>query len=223
MSTIGCVIPAFNVATLLPPVLEAVRISMPGALLVVVDDGSHDATGAVAAAGADQVIRHDNNRGKGASLRSGITIAMQSGCDVIVTMDGDGQHSPAEAPALVRALASADVAVGARQRAGTGMPLQRRVSNRLSSAVVSALAGVPIADSQSGFRAIRSEVLRQVQLRGDRYEQETDFIVRAARAGFRIVSVPVVTLYGPTSNFRPLRDTALVIRTMVRLGFAHSH
>jgi hypothetical protein len=101
------------------------------------------------------------------------------------------------------------------------MPLPRRLSNALSSAAISTIAGRRIADSQSGYRAIRRSVIEAIRAVGDRYEYETDFIIRAARAGFRIASVPVPTIYvaraqGGRSHFRGCRDTARVVATILR-------
>lgn len=219
---IAVVLPAFEVAPAIGAVLRSLRTAMPGARVIVVDDGSRDATRAAASELADLVLRHERNRGKGAALRTGIACALADAASVVVTMDADGQHDPSAVPSLVRATRTADVVIGARTRRGTAMPIQRRASNALSSAVVSALAGARIADSQSGFRAIRAEVLHAVDAAGDRYDLETDFLVRAARQGFRIGHVPVPTVYGAPSHFRPVRDTLLLVRTMFRLGFATS-
>lgn len=217
----ACVIPAFDAAATVGAVLTRLRETMPGAALIVVDDGSADGTAEAAVALADVVVRHSQNRGKGAALRSGIAAALEREVSVVVTIDADGQHSPACVPALVQALRGADIAIGARRRPGSAMPPQRRFSNWLSSTVVSALAGQRVPDSQSGFRAFRRRVLETIQPVGERYDLETDLLVRAARAGFRVASVPVPTVYeGAPSHFRPLRDTALLMQTMVRLGLA---
>lgn len=220
MPRIGCVVPALEAAATLPEVARGVRAFLPDALLVVVDDGSRDATEHAARALADAVIRHPVNRGKGAALRSGIAHVLEAGCEIVVTLDADGQHPAACLPALVERLASADLVIGSRRRLGTSMPVHRRASNALSSVVASALAGQRIGDSQSGFRAMRAEVPRAVRGAGDRFDFEVDLLVRAARAGFRIAEVPVPTVYaaGRGSHFRHVRDTLLVMRAMLRLG-----
>jgi len=220
---LACVIPAFDAAPTVAVVLARLRAAVPGATVIVVDDGSRDGTASAAVAGADVVVRHGANRGKGAALRSGIRAALERGAEVVVTLDADAQHPPEYVPALVESLRDADIAIGARQRAGTAMPPQRRLSNWMSSAVVSVLAGQRVEDSQSGFRAFRRSVLVDVEPLGDRFDLETDLLVRAARAGYRVASVPVPTVYAGTgSHFRPVRDTALLVQAMVRLGFAGS-
>ena len=213
---IACVVPAFDAAPTLGAVLAGLRTALPGAWLIVVDDGSTDRTSDVARQGADETVRFAANLGKGAALRAGFARALAAGAARVLTVDADGQHDPASAPALVAALAHADVVVGARARSSSRMPLRRRLSNALSARAISACAGCELPDSQSGFRAIRADVLRRVQASGDRYEFETDFLIRAGRAGCRIASVPIATIYGAPSHFREISDAVRVVRTIWR-------
>jgi glycosyltransferase involved in cell wall biosynthesis len=215
--TIGCVVPAYNAASTLGDVLRRLRLALPNSYVVVVDDGSTDATTAVAArAGVGRVLRFDRNHGKGAALRAGFAAILDAGCGEILTIDADGQHDPTYAPRLVAGLADSDVVLGARARSGT-MPLRRRVTNYLSSTAINLCVGCRLTDTQSGFRAMRADVVRRIAAAGDRYEFETDFLIRAARAGCRIGSVAIPTVYGVgRSQFRGLRDTALVVQTIWR-------
>lgn len=212
------VIPALNAAPTVAGVVAGVRAALPLASVLVVDDGSTDATGREAMMAGARVLRFDVNRGKGAALRDAFATAVDEGFDAVLTLDADGQHDAAVAPALVRALSDsdADIVVGERRRQGSRMPLHRRVSNQASSWAISRCAGLPLPDTQSGYRAMRAEVLRAVQPVGDRYEFETDLLIRAARAGFTIAGVPVPTIYGAPSHFRPLHDAARVVATIWR-------
>lgn len=210
---VACIVPALNAGASVAAVLEGLRKALPAASVIGVDDGSSDATGEMLRRGCDHVVTHAANMGKGAALRAGFAVGLSMGATAVLTIDADGQHDPTAANTLLEALAGADVVIGARQR-GAGMPLGRRLTNRMSAAAVSHCTGQPVPDSQSGFRAIRSEVVRTVRPPGDRYEFETAFLILAARAGFRIGSVPVATLYGAPSHFRPFRDAASVIRTI---------
>jgi glycosyltransferase involved in cell wall biosynthesis len=211
-----CVIPALDAAGTLTGTVAGVRRALPGAVVIVVDDGSRDATREIGRRIADLVISFDSNRGKGQALRAGFAAAVERGAAAVLTIDADGQHDPGHAPALMRALEHADLVVGARERSGTRMPIHRRLSNALSSAAINACAGTRLPDTQSGYRAIRGEVLRTITPVGDRYEFETDFLIRAARAGFRVVGVPVSTIYGAPSHFHLVRDAARVLRTIWR-------
>ena len=216
IAPVACVIPALDAAATLGDVASGLRAALPRATIVAVDDGSVDATSDVARYACDVVVRFPGNRGKGAALRAGISEAMQRGAAAVVTIDGDGQHPPEAAPSLLAALSHADVAIGARSRSSSAMPIGRRMTNALASAAVGAIIGSSIADSQSGFRAIRRSVLESVVAHGDRYEYETDFLIQAGRAGFRITAVPIATVYGAPSHFQALRDSARVVRTIWR-------
>lgn len=213
---VAAVIPAYRAAATLGAVLVGVRRALPRALVVVVDDGSDDGTEAAARACCDRVVRFVRNRGKGAALRAGIAAALAEGVAAVVTLDADGQHDPASAPALVGALDGADIAIGVRRRSGSDMPLARRATNALSARAVSFCAGQTIEDAQSGYRALSRRVLEAVDGHGDRYEYETDFLLRAARAGYRVAGVPVSTLYGAPSHFLFIRDGMLVTRSIWR-------
>ena len=210
------VIPALDAAATIGDVVAGVRQALPQASVMVVDDGSADATSRASAAAGARVIAFERNRGKGAALRAAFAKALEDGVDAVLTIDADGQHDPAMAPRLVDALAGADVVIGVRRRVRSRMPIHRRVSNQVSSWAISRCAGMQLPDSQSGYRAIRADVLRRVQPRGDRYEFETDFLILAARAGFRIAGVTIPTIYGAPSHFRPLYDAARVVGTIWR-------
>ena len=213
---VACVIPALDAASTLPAVIAGVRAAVPGALLIGVDDGSRDATREMLGRGCDRVIAFDRNRGKGSALRAGFALALEIRYEAVLTVDADGQHDPRCSGALLAALDRADVVIGARQRTGSRMPIHRRVSNAVSSAAISWAAGCRIPDSQSGFRAIRADVLNQVKPMGERYEFETELVILAARAGFRLAAVPIPTIYGGVSHFRPVRDSRLVLRSIWR-------
>lgn len=214
----ACVVPAYNAAESLEHVIDGVRQAVPRVRVVVVDDGSTDQTREVADRVADDVVMFAENRGKGAALRAGFEAALAERCSTVLTIDADGQHDPAYAPALFSALTRVDVVIGVRRRNGSDMPLYRRLSNAMSSAAVSVATGRRFTDSQSGFRAVRAEVLRRIDPAGDRYEYETDFLIQAARGGWRIGAVPVSTLYGEwaRSHFRTLGDSARVVWTICR-------
>lgn len=215
---LAVVIPAFRVAKVLPGVLERVRRAAPAAAVVVVDDGSDDGTDQAAGCVGAMVLRHPVNRGKGRALATGLAAAFATGAGVIVTMDADGQHPPEAIPPLVEPVAAgrADLVLGARAR-DRGMPAGRQVSNWLSSALVSRAVGLRVPDSQSGFRAMRREVAAVVRPRGRRYEYETEFLLLAARARYRIAAVTVPTVYdGAPSHFRYGADTLAVAGVFAR-------
>jgi glycosyltransferase involved in cell wall biosynthesis len=211
------VIPARDAADTVGPVVRGLRATLPEATILVVDDGSSDETGLRAREAGAEVIRHTLNQGKGAALQTGFDEAVRRGADAVLALDADGQHDPDWAPRLLAGLESADLVVGSRLQSREGMPWLRRVTNDVTSWWVSRLARTLIEDSQSGYRAIRAPVLRRVRPEARRFEYESEFLVAAARAGFRIAAVGIPTLYNaPGSHIRPVRDTVRFVRFVLR-------
>jgi glycosyltransferase involved in cell wall biosynthesis len=211
------VIPARNAAATIGPVVRGLKATLPDAEVLVVDDGSVDDTGARAREAGAAVFRHTLNQGKGAALQTGFDEALRLGADTVLALDADGQHDPSWAPKLLAGLEASDLVVGSRLRSRASMPWLRRVTNDVTSWWVSRLARTPIEDSQSGYRAIRATVLRRVRPEARRFEYESEYLVAAARAGFRIGAVPIPTLYNaPESHIRPLVDTARFVRFVLR-------
>jgi glycosyltransferase involved in cell wall biosynthesis len=217
---VACVIPALNAAPTVGNVITGLRASLDSPFIIVIDDGSSDDTGAVARTDADATLRFRRNRGKGAALRAGFELALEQTADVVLTIDADGQHDPRVAPTLVEAVGGADLIIGARDRSVAAMPAGRRLTNRLSAAAVAKCIRREVADAQSGFRAMRAQVAGEVKPRGDRYEFETEFLILAAHAGYRIGFVPIPTIYGTQvgSHFRTVRDSARIVGTLWRFG-----
>ncbi len=185
--------------------------------VVVVDDGSTDASAARAKEAGAHVVSLGRNTGKANALRQGFKEVQ--GYDVVVTLDGDMQHSPEEIPDLVECIRrGSDLCIGSRFLAGAAqMPLQRRLSNRITSMIISLLAGQRITDPQSGFRAIRGDKLAQLELKAERYAIEHVMILEAARRGFKISEVPIATIYGEEKSYiHPVKDTLRVIYYILR-------
>ena len=212
------VIPALNAASTIGAVVRSIRAQ--GLPAVVVDDGSTDQTAAIASAEGALVISHLRNLGKGSALRTGFEYALRSRFDGIVTMDSDGQHDPAEIPGLIQAgeRQHAGMVLGDRMANGVAMPMVRRLTNQLMSTLVSGVARQRIADSQCGFRFIRRELLEAVPLRGKRFELETELVFGAAVRRWKIVSVPVQSIYRPSqsSHIQPLRETVRFLQVVLR-------
>jgi hypothetical protein len=162
-------------------------------------------------------------RGKGAALRTGMTAAFADGASAVVTLDADGQHRPDQIPELGHGLAAgADLVLGCRAAAFTAMSRLRRASNRWSSRLISLAAGERFEDVQTGFRIYGRELFLRLGLAGDGFEAESAVVVRAARAGFRVRSVPILLAQADgrgTSHYRPVRDSLRIARavTWVRL------
>ncbi len=211
MSKTVVVMPAFNAENTLGPVVKGIRKALPGAYMIGVNDGSADGTGALLRSVCDRAIDFAENRGKGEALQAAFAAALELGCTEVLTIDSDGQHDPAFAPSVLGALQNCHISIGTRDLSGEQMPRHRRVANFLSTTATRLVSGGAVNDSQSGFRGIRREVLEEIHAAGERYEYETDFIIRAAHAGFCITNVPISTIYGPRSYFREVHDALRVV------------
>ena len=189
--------------------------------VLVVDDGSTDETAALAEAAGATVIRHDVNRGKGSAIRTGLSRLLGERHSHVLTIDADLQHDPDEIPKLLERAehGAGDFVIGEREFTKAAMPAPRFYSNVIFSRILSHFMGARIRDSQSGFRLIRTDLLRRVHLTATGYEIETEMIIKLVRAGARIEGVTVRRLdyQGAHSHMRPVRDT---FRTcMLALGY----
>lgn len=207
------VIPAFEAEAAIGGLVRAiVRKRLP---VIVVDDASHDGTSLQAELAGATVLRRDQNGGKGMALREAFPVVLQRPYDWVITMDADGQHLPSEIPKFLRAAEAggADLILGNRMSDPRGMPLDRRLTNQFMSWVLSVVSGQRVPDSQCGFRMISRCVLEGVRLTSDRFEVESELVVKAARAGYRIRSIPVSSVYRSEPSFiRPIHDAVRFLR-----------
>jgi glycosyltransferase involved in cell wall biosynthesis len=211
-------IPAFNEAPTLPGLIQSARGYIPD--ILVIDDGSRDATGSVAANAGAIVQRLSTNVGKGEAMKRGFNYAIEQGYDYVLTMDGDGQHAPTDIQNFIPMLCKFDLILGMRMLSGPNVPGLRRIANMISTGIVSLISGQRIYDSQTGFRAYRVEMLRQVALQSKRYDLETEVIIKAARRGFRIGHVPIQTIYaGEVSRFKNVIDSARFLKVVLKSLF----
>jgi glycosyltransferase involved in cell wall biosynthesis len=207
-------IPAYNEATRVGEVVASARRHVDE--VVVVDDGSTDETAAAADRAGAKVLHHPQNRGKGAAIATALDYFGCSNAEMAVLLDADGQHDPSEIDKFVAAAEKerVDVVVGTRMGDVRRMPWVRLWTNRFMSQVTSKLAGQRIPDSQCGFRLLRRTVLKDLKPSTARFETETEMLIQAGRAGRKIISVPVRTIYEPgrTSRIHPWRDTVRFFR-----------
>jgi glycosyltransferase involved in cell wall biosynthesis len=185
--------------------------------IVVVDDGSADNTADAARQAGATVLVHDQNQGKGAALQTGFAYAREQGAAFVLTMDGDGQHAPADIPVFLDAFArgEAPVLVGNRMDDPKSMPLVRRLTNRFMSWLLSCKMGQRVPDTQNGFRLYQTDVLPDMSGGDARFAAESEILLILARQGVRIGSVPVHIIYGDEcSKIRPVRDTFRFFRML---------
>jgi len=212
------VIPSYNEVATVREVAARARRHCPN--VIVVDDGSVDGT-VQALAGLDvTVLRNDENRGKAGSLMRGFDHALAHGAAGVITLDADGQHAPEEIPSFLEQAAQYPDAfiIGARRRDQRQVSFWRYAANRIADFWIGWAAGMPIEDSQSGFRLYPMRLLRTVTIPHGRQESfvyESEILIEAARQGFELkhVIVTVTSRSGPSpSHFRPLADIAGIVR-----------
>lgn len=189
----------------------------------VVDDGSSDATALKAAEAGAVVIKNATNMGKGAAIRAGFDRILSEGrFSSIVIMDGDDQHDIDDIEHLINKAreSGADLVLGNRMQDTSRMPIIRIATNRFMSWLLSVMTGRSIPDTQCGFRLIKIGLLKNMTLRSSNYDIDSEIILNAAKAGFKIESTPVKTVYGnEKSKINPFVDTLRFIRLLIFNAF----
>ncbi len=212
------VIPAYNEAATIRDV--ASRALEHCSQVVVVDDGSTDDTVAQLDGLPLTVLQNEKNAGKAASLWNGMRYALQQGAEAVITLDGDGQHDPADIPRLlaVSERYPGHTLIAARLQNRESAPRARLFANNFADFWISWAAGQWVHDSQSGFRLYPAELLRGLTPRQDRrygFVFESEVLIIGIRRGFPSVSVPITSVYrhgARPSHFRPVADITLIVR-----------
>jgi glycosyltransferase involved in cell wall biosynthesis len=205
---VHALIPAYNEAETISTVIAG--LARIADAVTVVDDGSTDRTGEIARAAGAIVIRQPAKSGKGTAVRTGLAAVLLTQCTHVLMIDGDLQHRPEEASRLIETArrTGADLVIGERQFDRAGMPASRYHANRIGSRALSSFVGVPVRDTQCGFRLFSARALRGLPLRARGYEIETEMLVKLRRRGGTIAAAPVSAVYnGRPSRLRPVRDT----------------
>lgn len=225
-SAVTVVIPAYNEEETIGHVIEETTSIMDTMQvpyeIIVVDDGSTDKTGQIASTYKATVLRNEKNRGKGYAMRKAFQHAQG---DIIVTIDADGAHSPKEIPDIVTPLFNGtDIAAGSRFL-GTGSNSTSRLNrmgNRIFNMTITALTRKRVTDSQTGFRAVKKEVLQKLHLNSSGYEIESEITVKGLKNGFIFEEKPI-TCKGREYNVSKLRllsDGTKIFKTILKANLA---
>ena len=211
---IAAVIPFFNERGTINKIIQSTLQYVNS--VVAIDDGSTDNSSENVTVLENVILlKNDTNRGKGFTLRRGLVYAVENGFDEIVTIDADLQHNPDEIPLLCSKLNLYPIVIGNRLNNLKDMPLQRRMSNKITSFLLSIKIGQKILDSQSGFRAYRADVIKNVNTTKNGYEAESEILIEASRKGYKIGFADVSTIYGnEISKMNPVTSTIGFIKLM---------
>ena len=222
MDKVCVLIPAYNAEETIGSVLEKVRSFHFD--VIVVDDGSLDQTGEIALQFGAHLLKHPRNLGKGTALRTGFQSILRKDYELVITLDADGQHDPLAIPFLLKVFQSVepDLLIASRASEFYRMTWLRRFWNRLGVKAVARLCHADITDSQSGFRLIRTEIVKGISLTTTGFEMELELLIKACKSGFGVLSIPinVPRVDGTSSShFRPVTDTWLVCKLFLRSLF----
>jgi glycosyltransferase involved in cell wall biosynthesis len=202
-------VPAFQAEATVGDVVRGLLRSAPR--VVVVDDGSTDRTAEEARRAGAEVLRLEANGGKGAALRAGLERILAGEETHVAFVDADGQHDPADLPALLDAARAGEAfVIGSRMSDPGAIPAYRFRTNEIGSRILSRMTGLDIEDGQSGYRVVATDLLRRLCLSARGYIIETEILLKAARYLDHLCHVPVRAIYGGPSHYRPFRDTWVI-------------
>ena len=220
MSKVAVCIPSYNESAHIAEVITAcLKFEVP---VVVVDDCSTDDTASIAKNAGAIVLRHETNKGKGGGMNTAIEHCLKEGIDAAIFLDGDGQHNPESIPDFIKAFESqnADMVLGNRMNDVKDMPFLRWAVNAITSLMVSMLAKNKVHDVQVGYRLIRANIWKTLDIKAGRFDTEPEMVLRAGRSGYKLVEVPVETIYGDeVSSIHPGRDTIRFLKMWFRNFF----
>ena len=215
--SVVCIIPAYNEAKNIRKVIQKCQEYV--SRIIVIDDGSSDNTLQIAQRLNVITVHNEQNLGKTEALKRGFSRAFQEKAEILIMIDGDGQHNPEEIPCFLEKIQEGfDLVIGARNFDQQFMPPIRILANSISSFLVSLICGIRIEDSQSGYRAIKRKVIEKIPLTSNRFQVDTEMIIKAAKCGFKIGFVPIRTIYHPEAKSKihqiidPLKFMALIIK-----------
>jgi glycosyltransferase involved in cell wall biosynthesis len=215
-TTVAAIIPAYFEEKHVADVVERTLKQLDNVL--VVDDGSTDATAANARAAGAIVVKHERNAGKGESIKTGLRYWLERGFQHVIILDADGQHLPEEIARFIAAApGGADLLIGTRMNDVRQMPFVRKIVNRYMSRRISRVCKQDVPDTQCGFRMLTARVIPHVLDGAERFDYETEVLFIVSRNGGRIDSVPISTVYGDeVSSIHPVRDTIRFLKLMRR-------
>lgn len=216
------VIAAFNESKVIKDVINEVKKSGFKSIIVV-DDGSSDETYKVVQKTKAVLLRHYINRGKGAAIKTGIEAAKLLGADIIITLDGDGQHDPRNIHPMVEKIQKNkyDVVLGSRLINHAGMPKIKVVENHIGNFFTWLLYGLWVSDSQGGFRAYSKKAFNLIDTKNDRYEYDSEVLREIVKHNLKWAEIPVTVRYTEYSMGKKNKQSLINgFKTLFRLAIS---
>lgn len=213
------VVPVFNESFVIKDTISSIK-SAGFSNIIVVDDGSSDNTFSVIKQTGVLCFHHKINRGKGAAIKTGIEAAKLQGANIIVTMDGDGQHNANDITKLIKPIKedACDVVLGTRPINTRAMPLHKVIANKAGNTITWLLNGLWVTDSQSGFKAFSRQAANTINTRSNQYEYESEVIREIKKHNLRFSEVPIKVNYTEYSINKPHKqDLTNGLKTLFKL------
>ena len=218
------VIPAYNAEKTIGNVVRKTLRKV--GRCIVINDGSDDGTGNAAVDAGAELIVHVSNRGKGAAVRTALNCLRKISYKYVVLLDADGQHEPGEIARLVQAAQRrrAQLVCGNRMSKPEGMPLIRRITNRVMSKIVSKLCRLSLSDTQCGYRLLSRRAVESLRLTKSNFEVDTEILYQVSRKGFKVTEVTISSIYTEelSSHIHPFSDTFRFLRLVFGLLISRS-
>ncbi len=213
---IGALICAYNEEKYIREVIEKCIKYLKD--VIVVNDGSIDETLNELKKTNAKIINYKKNKGKGYALKKGFDYAIKNKFDYLILLDGDGQHDPKEIPKFIREINKGyDLIIGCRRKRHSDMPYIRRATNFLSSLLLSIKLKHKIKDTQSGYRAINLNSLKNFKLKRNRYDLESEMLVKMIKQKAKVKCITIKTIYkDETSTIHPIKDTLRFFRVLFK-------
>jgi len=211
------IIPAYNEVDAIGEVVNGVKYYSD---VLVVDDGSTDETSSLAIKSGARVIKHDKNMGKGAAIKTGLNTAVDEDYDLMILLDGDGQHDPRCIPRLLEGIDGVDVLIGSRflDIPPQNMPLHRRLSNGITTRLIRFVTGYNITDSQCGFRVISKKAAPLfLDISYNDYVYESEVLCKASENNLVVDEVPIECIYGNEKSYVQFRHVIHYLMFTLRL------
>jgi glycosyltransferase involved in cell wall biosynthesis len=214
------IIPAYNEENAIKSVVQC---ALKYTDVLVVDDGSNDNTYNLAKNAGAKVIKHEKNKGKGAAIKSGLNEALNYDYDILILLDGDGQHNPDCIPLFTSAIGNNELVIGSRFKKGNpeNMPFQRKLSNKITTNLIKYVTGYRLTDSQSGFRAVsRHAAGLFLDIKYDDYVYESEMLYNASKNNIKVDEAPIPCTYGNEKSYvtkiHALRYVLFIMRLLGR-------
>jgi glycosyltransferase involved in cell wall biosynthesis len=215
-NSICAIIPFYNEENFLQDVVKKTLNFVD--LIIAVNDGSTDnSESLIKNLLGVQILSYEKNMGKGSALQNGFDESLKHHFDLMITLDGDGQHNPELIPSFVSSAKSYDIVIGNRLNSLEKMPLMRILSNKITSKLLSIKTKQNIIDSQCGFRLYKREVLEKVKTATNGFEAESEILILASRFGFKIGFTEIPTIYqNERSKMKPLSAIFGFIKVLLK-------